>query len=81
MPKLAPFLGRLLCRLGFHNFRVLNKTFEFGGGGRYRNGQVQAMRYHHDASDMIVPGIVICWRGRIAILDQSDAKCYPSLER
>ena len=32
MPKLAPFLGLLLCRLGFHNFRVLNKTFQFGEG-------------------------------------------------
>jgi len=32
MPPLALFLGLLLCRLGFHDFRVLNKTFEFGAG-------------------------------------------------
>jgi len=32
MPKLARFLGLLMYRFGFHNFRVLNKTFEFGAG-------------------------------------------------
>jgi len=33
MPKLPSLFARLLCRLGFHNFRVINKTFEFGMEG------------------------------------------------
>jgi hypothetical protein len=33
MPKLPPLLARLLCWLDFHDFRVISKTFEFGGGG------------------------------------------------
>ncbi|MFQ5760684.1 MAG: hypothetical protein ACE5HM_06890 [Acidiferrobacterales bacterium] len=33
MPKLPPLLARLLCWLGFHDFRVISKTFEFGAGG------------------------------------------------
>ena len=30
MEKLPPLLGRILCWLGFHDFRVVNVTFEFG---------------------------------------------------
>jgi len=33
MPTLPPLLGRLLCLLGFHDFRVIDRTFEFGAGG------------------------------------------------
>ncbi len=33
MSKLPPFLGRLLCWLGFHDFRIINKTFGFGAAG------------------------------------------------
>ncbi len=33
MPKLRPLLGRLLCWFGFHDFRVINRAFEFGAGG------------------------------------------------
>jgi hypothetical protein len=33
MLKLPPLLARLLCWLGFHDFRVISKTFEFGAGG------------------------------------------------
>ena len=33
MSRLPSLLGRLLCWLGFHDFRVIDKTFEFGGGG------------------------------------------------
>ena len=30
--KLREHLGRLLCRLGVHHFRVIDVTFGFGGG-------------------------------------------------
>jgi len=33
MPKLPSLLGRLLCWLGFHDYRVIDKTFGFGAGG------------------------------------------------
>ncbi len=32
-PKLPPLLARLLCRLGYHDFRVISKTFGFGTEG------------------------------------------------
>lgn len=28
--KLPPLLGRLLCWLGFHDYRVIDVVFEFG---------------------------------------------------
>ncbi len=31
--KLREFVGRLLCWLGIHDFRVVDVTFGFGGGG------------------------------------------------
>jgi hypothetical protein len=37
MDKLPSLLGRLLCRLGFHDFRVISKTFEFGTSGVEKN--------------------------------------------
>ncbi len=30
MVKLPILLGRLLCWLGFHDYRVVNVTFDFG---------------------------------------------------
>jgi hypothetical protein len=33
MVKLPPLLGRFLCWLGFHDFRVVNVTFGFGSDG------------------------------------------------
>ncbi|MFV2031956.1 MAG: hypothetical protein ACC663_05620 [Gammaproteobacteria bacterium] len=33
MPRLPPLLAKLLCRLGFHDFRVISITFEFGTRG------------------------------------------------
>jgi hypothetical protein len=30
MVKLPTLLGRILCWLGFHDYRVVNVTFEFG---------------------------------------------------
>lgn len=33
MSKLPSLLGRFLCWLGFHDFRVISKTFGFGAGG------------------------------------------------
>jgi hypothetical protein len=33
MIKLPPLLGRFLCWLGFHDFRVVSKSFGFGTGG------------------------------------------------
>ncbi len=33
MDKLPPLLGRFLCWLGFHDYRVISKTFEFGTSG------------------------------------------------
>jgi hypothetical protein len=33
MPELPSMLGRLLCWLGIHDFRVINITFGFGPGG------------------------------------------------
>ena len=33
MQQLARLLGLLLCRFGFHDFRVIDKKFEFGAGG------------------------------------------------
>ncbi len=32
-PKLPPLLVRLLCRLGYHDFRIISKTFGFGTEG------------------------------------------------
>jgi len=31
--QLPPFLGRLLCFIGIHDFRVTDVTFGFGSGG------------------------------------------------
>ena len=31
--KLQEFIGRLLCRLGLHDYRVIDVTFGFGEGG------------------------------------------------
>ncbi len=33
MSKLSSLPGRFLCWLGFHDFRVIDKTFGFGAGG------------------------------------------------
>ncbi len=33
MPKVLTLLGRVLCWLGFHDFRVIDKAFEFGREG------------------------------------------------
>ena len=33
MPKLPELLGLLLCRFGIHDFRVIDRTFDFGAGG------------------------------------------------
>ena len=30
MTNLATLLGRIFCWLGFHDYRVVNVTFEFG---------------------------------------------------
>jgi hypothetical protein len=32
-PKVPSILGRLLCKLGIHDFRMINRTFGFGTGG------------------------------------------------
>jgi len=37
MVKLPPLLGRLLCLLGIHDFRVISKTFGFGTEGVERD--------------------------------------------
>jgi hypothetical protein len=31
-PRLPPWLGRWLCRLGLHDFRVVDVSFGFGPG-------------------------------------------------
>jgi hypothetical protein len=33
MSKLVSLLGRLLCMLGFHDYRVLEVMFQFSSGG------------------------------------------------
>jgi len=33
MVKLPRLLGRFLCWFGFHDYRVVNITYEFGTGG------------------------------------------------
>ena len=33
MSMLPSLLGRLLCRLGVHDYRVLEIMFQFGSGG------------------------------------------------
>ncbi len=35
------FLGRLLCWLGFHDYRVVDANFSFGAGG----GGVETVEY------------------------------------
>ena len=40
--KLSQILGRFLCWLGFHDFRVINVRFGFGGGGNIE--QVECRR-------------------------------------
>ncbi len=39
MPKLPPLLARLLCWLGFHDFRVISVTIGFGPGGQVEKVQ------------------------------------------
>lgn len=38
-------LGRLLCLLGMHDFKVVSRTFGFGGGGAVE--QVECRRCGH----------------------------------
>ncbi len=33
MSKLLALFNRLLCWMGYHDFRVIDKTFGFAGGG------------------------------------------------
>jgi len=33
MPKLPPLIDRVLCWFGFHDFRVIDRAFEFGARG------------------------------------------------
>jgi len=33
MPKLPPLLGKILCWMGFHDFRIVSKTYGFGDDG------------------------------------------------
>ncbi|MEE8530498.1 MAG: hypothetical protein V3S35_07035 [Nitrosomonadaceae bacterium] len=33
MSKISSLLGHFLCWIGFHNFRVINKTLGFGAAG------------------------------------------------
>ncbi len=33
MVKLPPLIGKYLCWLGFHDYRVVSKEFEFGNEG------------------------------------------------
>ena len=33
MNKVQIFMGRLLCLISFHDFKVTDRTFEFGFGG------------------------------------------------
>jgi hypothetical protein len=40
--KLSQILGRLLCRLGLHDFRVINVRFGFGASGNIE--QVECRR-------------------------------------
>ncbi len=37
MVKLPPLLGRILCWLGFHDYRVVSVTLGFGTGGVERD--------------------------------------------
>jgi len=37
MVKLPPLLGRILCWLGLHDFRVVSKSFGFGTEGVERD--------------------------------------------
>jgi hypothetical protein len=30
---LRRFMGHLLCLVGFHDFKVIDRTFQFGSGG------------------------------------------------
>ena len=39
MPKLPPLLARFLCRLGFHDFRVISVAIGFGPGGNVEKVQ------------------------------------------
>jgi len=41
--KLSPILGRLLCGLGLHDFRVINVRFGFGASGNIE--QVEGRRF------------------------------------
>jgi len=44
MLKLSVMIGRLLCRLGFHDFIVIDRTFGFGAGGGVEKVQCQRCR-------------------------------------
>jgi len=41
MPKLPLLLGRLLCRLSFHDYRVLEIMFQFSTGGSIEKVECQ----------------------------------------
>ena len=53
MPKLPPLLAQLLYRLGFHDFRVINKMFGFGA-----RGSVETVECRRCGVTMISPGII-----------------------
>jgi hypothetical protein len=41
MPEIPSILGRLLCYLGIHDFRVIDVTFGFGAGGSVEKVECQ----------------------------------------
>ena len=41
MLKLSLIIGRILCGLGFHDFRIIDRTFGFGAGGGVEKVQCQ----------------------------------------
>jgi hypothetical protein len=42
--KLSQILGRLLCGLGLHDFRVINVRFGFGASGNIEQLECQRSR-------------------------------------
>ncbi len=49
---LPDWIGRLLCRLGFHDYRLIEVVGAFGAGGQVQIGGMSPLRNRHHALGM-----------------------------
>jgi hypothetical protein len=56
--QLPDWLGRLLCLLGFHDFRLVESIGGFGVGGQVEKLVDRLRRWNVDAAAMLQRGMV-----------------------